>query len=95
MTRYVVGIDLGGTKIATCLMDEEGCIVKKIILPTLASEGPEAVIGRMKASVYEVMKQAKVDRKHFGCRVGSPGPMDSEKGIIKILPLAWMDSNSP
>jgi glucokinase len=87
MTRYVVGIDLGGTKIATCLMDEEGCIVKKIILPTLASEGPEAVIGRMKASVYEVMKQAKVDRKSIlAVGVGSPGPMDSEKGIIKNPP---------
>jgi glucokinase len=87
MTRYVVGIDLGGTKIATCLLDKEGYIVKKVTLPTLASEGPEAVIGRMKVGVYEVVKQAKVDRKSIlAIGVGSPGPMDTEKGIIKNPP---------
>ncbi|HHY70319.1 MAG TPA: ROK family protein [Thermoanaerobacterales bacterium] len=87
MTRHVVGIDLGGTKIASCLLDEEGDILKKVILSTLASEGPEAVIGRMKASVYEVVKQANVDRKSIlAIGVGAPGPMDIEKGIIKNPP---------
>ena len=45
--KYVVGVDLGGTKIYTALVDLEGNIKKEKIVETLAHEGEEAVMGRI------------------------------------------------
>lgn len=33
MAKLAIGVDLGGTKIATCLMDKGGRIVKKLSVP--------------------------------------------------------------
>jgi len=87
MARLVIGLDLGGTKIATCLMDKSGSIINKVTVPTLAKEGPDAVISRMKSSVYEVMTQAKVTKKDIvAMGICSPGPLDTKKGVIKNPP---------
>ena len=45
--KYVVGVDLGGTKIYTALVDLEGNIIKEKTVETLAFEGENAVMGRI------------------------------------------------
>ena len=45
--KYVVGVDLGGTKIYTALVDLEGNIIKEKTVETLANEGEQAVMGRI------------------------------------------------
>ena len=47
LERPVIGIDLGGTKISTALVDRAGKIVAHDYRETLAAEGTQAVIGRM------------------------------------------------
>ena len=42
--KYVVGVDLGGTKIYTALVDLEGNIIKEKTVETLAFEGENGVI---------------------------------------------------
>lgn len=79
--KYVIGVDLGGTKIYTALVDLEGNIVNEKIVETLASEGEEAVAGRIINTIDSVI--AGVDKnliKAIG--IGSPGPLDAKKGII-------------
>ena len=79
--KYVVGVDLGGTKIYTALVDLEGNIVNEKIVETLAEEGEEAVAGRIINTIDSVI--AGVDKdliKAIG--IGSPGPLDAKKGII-------------
>lgn len=92
--QYVVGIDVGGTKIAACLMDEEGKMSGRATLPTLASEGPEAVIGRIKQSFFEVLKQGQIEQNQVAALgIGMPGPLDTKKGIVKNTPNlpGWID----
>lgn len=92
--RYVVGIDVGGTKIAACLMDEEGKMPGRATFPTLASEGPEAVIGRIKQSFFEVLKQGQIEQNQVAALgIGMPGPLDTKKGIVKNTPNlpGWID----
>lgn len=92
MERYVIGIDLGGSKIATCIIDKKGKILKKITIPTLAQEGPASVIARIQESVYDVVKKHNIDMSNIvGIGIGSPGPLDAERGIIKNPPnlLGW------
>jgi len=83
VAELAIGLDLGGTKIAACLMDKSGQIVMKTTFPTLAEEGPDAVISRMKSIVYEIMSRADITKRDVvAMGVCSPGPLDTEKGVV-------------
>ena len=83
--KYVIGVDLGGTKIYTALVDLNGNIIKEKVVETLASEGDEAVLGRIKNTIDYVIEGTDVNLiKAIG--IGSPGPLDSKKGIIIETP---------
>ena len=79
--KYVVGVDLGGTKIYTALVDLEGNIVKEKTVETLAHEGEQAVMGRIVDTINYVIDGTDKDLiKSIG--IGSPGPLDVKNGII-------------
>ena len=83
--KYVVGVDLGGTKIYTALVDLEGKIIKEKVVETLAAEGEEAVLARIKNTIDYVIEGTDKDLiKAIG--IGSPGPLDAKKGIIVETP---------
>ena len=83
--KYVVGVDLGGTKIYTALVDLEGKIIKEKVVETLAAEGEEAVLARIKNTIDYVIEGTDIDLiKAIG--IGSPGPLDAKKGIIVETP---------
>lgn len=79
--KYVVGVDLGGTKIYTALVDLEGNIIKEKTVETLAHEGEQAVMGRIVDTInYVIDGTDKNLIKSIG--IGSPGPLDVKNGII-------------
>lgn len=83
MEKLVLGVDLGGTKINTGIVKENGEIVNNIKVPTIAEEGPDAVIGRIIKSIKDVLEKSKVDISDIeGIGIGSPGPIDSKKGVV-------------
>lgn len=85
--KYIVGVDLGGTKISTVLINKKGEILAKKGIPTEAQNGPNAVISRIKDTIHDVMNQVSVAVDDLeGIGIGSPGPLDAEKGIIKFTP---------
>ncbi len=49
--RIAVGVDLGGTKIHTVVATAAGQVLGEDRRPTLAIEGPEAVVARIAASM--------------------------------------------
>lgn len=84
MGKIVCGIDIGGTKINTGLMDSSGNVINNVKVPTYASEGPDAAISRIIKSVEDVLKLSNISIKNIsGIGIGSPGPLDTEKGIIR------------
>jgi glucokinase len=75
-------------------MDEEGKMPGRATFPTLASEGPKAVIGRIKQSFFEVLKQGQIEQNQVAALgIGMPGPLDTKKGIVKNTPNlpGWID----
>ncbi|MFO7152840.1 MAG: ROK family protein [Bacillota bacterium] len=87
MRELAVGIDLGGTKIATGVVDGEGHVLCRIELPTLAKEGPERVIQRMEESVYRVLQQMDLSLADLeGIGVCVPGPVEAGSGVVKNPP---------
>ena len=79
--RYVIGVDLGGTKIYTDLVDLEGNIIKEKTVETLAHEGEQAVMGRIIDTINYVIDGTDKDLiRAIG--IGSPGPLDVKNGVI-------------
>lgn len=91
MARFVAGVDLGGTKIATGLVDEQGQVLQRVVHSTLPDEGPAAVIGRMIGSVREVCtRQGLRPDELQAVAVACPGPLDPARGVVVEAPnLRW------
>jgi glucokinase len=84
---FVIGIDLGGTKICGALSDLDGKVLSMHTIPTNAVDGDVAVLNRIISVIDEVIKNSgkTIDEiKSIG--IGAPGPLDSKKGIIIETP---------
>ncbi|MEW6172363.1 MAG: ROK family protein [Bacillota bacterium] len=93
MSSYVVGVDLGGTKIYTALATLDGKIRAELKVPTLAREGYEVVLNRIAETVAEVQRLAGVSGGLLRVGVGAPGPLDTETGIVYVAPnLGWRNA---
>lgn len=97
-TRYIVGLDLGGTNIVAGAMPEDGS--RMIALRselTRADQGADAVVERIAriidTVIAETIAETAAKRADFiGVGIGSPGPLDREKGIVIVTPnLGWTD----
>jgi len=85
--QLVIGIDLGGTKICTAVVNRAGGIMAHDHRETLAKEGPQAVIGRMIDAARGVMAQAGIAQCQVAAvGVGSPGPLDIEADVALSPP---------
>src|SRR5688572_7885679 len=95
-TKYLVGVDLGGTNIVAGALAEHGSDVLALRTePTGADQGAEAVVDRIvrmiDTVITETMAQTGAKREDMiGIGVGSPGPLDRERGIVVTTPnLGW------
>lgn len=83
MKNYYLGLDLGGTKILTGLADSSGEIISRSRRETEAELGEDKIIANMIATIEDVLNKAGVEKdKIKALGIGSPGPLDAEKGII-------------
>jgi glucokinase len=94
--RYIIGVDLGGTNVVAGAMPEDGS--REISLrsePTRPDQGAEAVVDRIARMIdtviAETIAETGAKRDDFaGVGIGSPGPLDRERGIVIVTPnLGW------
>jgi glucokinase len=77
------GIDLGGTKIQTAIVDSGGRVLGEARRPTPTSGGPQNVAEEMAAALREAAEQAGVETTALeGIGVGSPGDADEKTGVV-------------
>jgi glucokinase len=77
------GIDLGGTKIQTVVVDADNKALGQNRRPTPTEGWPENVAGEMLSSMREAAEQAGVDTRELaGVGVGSPGDADEKTGVV-------------
>jgi len=90
MSKYVIGVDLGGTQIRSVLATTKGEIVARDQRWTLADEGPEAVIARIIDSIEDVRAQSgiagRVEESIGAIGIGAPGPTDPHRGVVLMGP---------
>ncbi|GLV47951.1 glucokinase [Thermus sp. LT1-2-5] len=78
----VVGLDLGGTKIAAGVFDGEK-LLSKVVLPT-PKEGGMAVVRALAEAAHKAEEEAGGEGVAIG--LGTPGPLDFRKGVIRFTP---------
>jgi len=81
---YVVGLDIGGTKLEGVLADLEGNIVDKIVAPTKDVHTEKDLYDLVSHSVKALIKGRK--NKILGIGIGVPGTVDWKTGIINYMP---------
>ena len=88
------GVDLGGTKIQTAVIDAAGSVIAEAREPTPTTGGPQAVADAIAHAMRSATSAAGIKTKELrGIGVASPGEVDSE-GIVsqaRILP-GWAES---
>lgn len=90
---FVLGIDLGGTKLHVALADLHGEIVAESIEPT-ACDGGAAVVAQIERMKDTLLQHASVSAQRLrGGVMGSPGMVDPASGSIVIAPnIPGLDS---
>ncbi|WP_117237671.1 glucokinase [Thermus sediminis] len=78
----VVGLDLGGTKIAAGAFDGKR-LLSQVVLPT-PKEGGMAVVAALAEAARRAEEEAEVRAVALG--LGSPGPLDFREGKIRFTP---------
>lgn len=90
----VLAVDLGGTKILTAIVSDNGEMLAREYLLTRADQGPESVIDRLLSAIEHILSQGNIGSSGVGSiSIASAGAIDMEKGVITLSPNlpAWRD----
>ncbi len=82
--KVIVGVDVGGTKIMTGVMNRQGKIVgEPVRVPTGTEDAPDAIMGRLYESVEKALVAAGESLTEVvGIGIGVPGPLNIKDGIF-------------
>ena len=87
MRDYVLGLDIGGTKIAVGILDGNDKLIGRTQFSAKAGESPEMVFTLLMSSIDELLKRydlAKDDISSIG--VGVPGIISSDARSVLFAP---------
>jgi len=87
------GVDIGGTKIAVGVVDQEGHILAKKECPTEAPRGFDHAMRQVAALLAQCAEQAEIKLRGIG--IGCAGPVDSVTGKLGNVNnlVGWQDGN--
>ena len=91
MKKYIVGIDIGGTKCAVLLGraqgDADDIIIDKLRFETRVGRGWRAVTEELLDNVEEIIKKNALSPEDILCAgISCGGPLDSRRGVILAPP---------
>lgn len=86
MSRYVVGVDLGGTNVRAGVFDETGRMVTDdpVENPSRAQNGTQAIIEAIAGTIDQAVAASGKSPEAVGMAV--PGHIDNARGVVKWSP---------
>ncbi len=90
----VLAIDIGGTKIIAAIISDEGQVMAKEYCPTLADEGPQAVLDRIFSTLDHLLGSRNMAPSQLhSISIAAAGAIDFGKGIVTLSPNlpGWRD----
>jgi len=91
--KWVIGVDLGATKIAAGLINPKNEIVKKVYVEAHVAEGPASVVERIAHCVEQLQTSLPSGEPIAALSVCCPGPLDHTTGIVLDPPnmTGWIN----
>jgi len=88
--KFLLGIDIGGTKCAVILGragDTNEKIIERVAFPTLVERGWKSVVDEILKTADSVLEKHGIDTAEIkGVGISCGGPLDSKKGVIMCPP---------
>jgi len=82
LSRYAIGIDLGGTKVEACLIDENRMILARKRRPSEPRLGGEKVV----ANIFELVADTAAGAPYEAIGMGTPGTYHAGDDILYGAP---------
>lgn len=95
-TKFIIGIDLGGTNLKIALLDLKYTVLDKEILGTQKFIKKESLIQAIIDSINKIIENNLLRRVDIlGIGLGLPGPVDVSKGLVHFFPNipGWKEVN--
>lgn len=88
MRNLAIGIDLGGTKVLTALVDKtSGEVLHFVKKKTKKEKGPEKIIHKIIKSINEILVEQNLDKSEIhSIGIGAAGQVDRERGVLIAAP---------
>ncbi|MDA9101276.1 ROK family protein [Omnitrophica bacterium] len=94
--KYYIGIDLGGTKILTALLNRKFEVIAEVKLKVDAHRGLAPFLKEVEGSVEELLDDQDAKRKHVAAiGVGCPGAIKIPEGTVTVSPNLVFLKNVP
>ncbi|MCL2559928.1 MAG: ROK family glucokinase [Turicibacter sp.] len=90
MSKYVFGVDIGGTTIKFGLFTEAGELVEKFVIDTdISDEGTKLLPSTAKAILDKLAEKSLTIADVAGVGVGVPGPVDDDGVVLIGVNINW------
>jgi len=86
MGQFIVGVDVGGTKVAGGLLSPKARLLHSRIVPTRADRGFKASFRQILDLIDHMVSRAGGKEKVAGIGICAPGPLSPQKGLIIEAP---------
>ena len=89
----IVGVDIGGTKIAAGIVDLEGRVLARGRSPMVARDSSADGLAAIESAIDTVLAQTPSGYEVHGIGICSPGPLDPKTGVVINPPNlpCWRD----
>jgi glucokinase len=85
--EFVLGVDLGGTKVLSAVIDSAGAVLARAKRKTQKLKTGEDVLRSLLESAREALAKSGLPTDALAAvGVGSPGPLDPQTGVIEFTP---------
>lgn len=90
MSKFVFGVDVGGTTVKMGLFEESGVVLDKWEIPTRTENKGENILPDIAKSVTDKMAEKAIEKEQvIGIGIGVPGPVDGNGIVFKAVNLGW------
>ncbi|HEY1465400.1 MAG TPA: ROK family protein [Terriglobales bacterium] len=79
---YIMGVDIGGTKVAAGLVDSAGTIESPLRVPMISNADAAAGLESVLSAIDSVMAKVKNRQEVRAIGICAPGPLDPKTGLI-------------
>jgi glucokinase len=91
--QWIIGVDIGGTKISSGLLKTDGTLKNVVTVPTMADRSKTVVINQLKTAIDDLLETNSLDLANLkGIGVCAPGPLNPKTGELinpPNLPSLW------